>query len=658
MFFLKILAKKKFLVIVFFLLVCSSCGKSPSSFTLWRFIDHLSLENIVKTPLSNYSSLAEIEESFYPSFSFPLEDEGVGENPYHLKRKLRLGGRDINVIFAPPQSKYSFSLGYPEETKLELGMGVVRKENSSSQKREDVDKGILFMVTLEVRGREDIIFQKYLELNSSSEGPVLSTYKLDLPYWSSQAKLSLITRGQSNSWGFWFNPLLSNHNIKNKKKNPNIILVSIDTLRADHLGCYGYKRNTSPHIDYLSSQGVLFENVYAPSPWTLPSHISLLTSLNGVHHQVYNQDEKMDPSIVTLADVLRQNQYFCSAFTGGGFLSPIYGFSKGFDSYTQTGGGILKRDSAERLGQTVCNWLDRNKDNNFFLFLHTYQPHDPYNSPSPYNTMFLAHNAPWRSINLLHYLGGKNGVFKPLSPEKRGNIIGLYDGEIRYTDEKLVKPLLKKLKQLEIWEQTMIILTSDHGEEFYEHKGWEHGHTLYDELLKVPLVIKFPEGKFAGQRIQGIVRLIDVMPTILDQLNINFAHYNLDGKSLFPLIKGKEEKDRIFLADLGSNVVGSHIPQKIAINRGKIKLILNHKFSKEDKEFFTYPPPEIDPVEVYNLEKDALETHNIAEHYPQFVHQLIKQINGLYEQAQKRKKFKPKINERTEQQLRALGYIR
>ncbi|MBS3818803.1 sulfatase [bacterium] len=466
--------------------------------------------------------------------------------------------------------------------------------------------------------------------------------------------MSFITRGSQSSLGFWFNPVLYTPS----KKKPNVILISLDTLRADHLGCYGYERNTTPHIDSFSSQSALFSNVYTSSPWTLPSHVSLLTSLFGVHHQVYNEDEKMDPSMVTLADVLRQESYFCSAFTGGALVSALYGFSKGFDSYRQTARGFWRKDAAEDVGQKACHWLERNKEKNFFLFLHTYQPHNPYSSPSPYRSLFLSDDPEWKSIDLLHHLGGKKGVFKALSPRERRNIINLYDGEIRYTDEKLVYPVLEKLKELGLYEQTLIVLTSDHGEEFYDHKGWEHGHTLYDELLKVPLIIKFPQGRFAGEKIDSIVRLVDIMPTLLEELGIPYSDYELDGRSLIPFLEGKESQDRVFLADKGDNIVGSHIPQKISMNKGSKKLILNQEFNLQEKNFFTFPPPAVEPVEIYDLDKDPEEKQNIADQNSTLAHQIIKAINDLYEEAKKRKKFKAQIDKETEEQLKALGYIR
>jgi arylsulfatase A-like enzyme len=366
----------------------------------------------------------------------------------------------------------------------------------------------------------------------------------------------------------------------------------------------------------------------------------------------------MDPTLLTLADILRQNDFFCSAFTGGGLVSSDYGFSKGFDTYQEAEGGVLNKDSAEQVFRVVSEWLDKNKDKNFFLFIHTYQPHGPYSCPSPFDTMFLGKDPIWRALDLLEYLGGQEGIFKQLPENERQNVIGLYDGEIRYTDEMLIKPLIEKLKKMNLYDQTMIIFTSDHGEEFYDHGAWDHRHNLYDESLKVPLIIKFLDSKFRGKKIESITRLIDVLPTIMEELNIDFSRLDIEGKSLIPFLKGKERGDRTFLADIGDYVLNSHIPQKITMNFNRDKLIINKQFSQEDLDFFLSPPPHTPPVEFYDLGKDPFEKKNSVAEKSKLISQLVQKINEIYKNAKKRKTGKAEIDEKLREQLRALGYIR
>ena len=649
--------KKKALIFLFPLFFLSNCAKSPlSEFKLYRLIDNLDKENIIHSPLIQISKESRESNRNFPLKSHQILDLGSGDNPFGIKRKLKLGGAEINVLFSPPKSKFTFSLNIPENSVLEFGIGNVRDENSEEliKSTGNEEGGATFLISFETKGRKKTIFQKHVPFPDKDEKHSFSRHCIDVPYTQEDVELSLVTEGGEHNFSFWYNPVL----YRKERSLRNIILISIDTLRADHLGCYGYNRDTSPNIDSLASDSALFLNTYASSPWTLPSHVSLMTSLHGVHHQVYYDREKMDSNILTMADILRQNNFSCSSLTGGGFVSSVYGFSKGFDTYHDGVGGVFQQDSAGLLFRVVSEWLDREKNKNFFLFLHTYQTHNPYACPYPYKTMFTREGAKWRHIDLVSYLGGKPGLFKRLPEEERQNIIDLYDGEIRYTDEKLIGPLIGKLKEMELYDQTMIIFTSDHGEEFYDHKGWGHGHSLYDESLKVPLVIKFPGSKFKGKEIGNIVSLVDVMPTVLEEMGIDFSDLNIDGRSLFPVIQGKEKGDRKFLADIGSNVLNSRIPQKISINIGKDKLILNKKFSTKDLDFFLCAPPALKPVEFYDLKQDSIERKNIADKKSVLVNQIIQQINEIYSKAKKRKISRPEIDEELLEQLKALGYIR
>jgi arylsulfatase A-like enzyme len=619
---------------------------------LYRFIDHLTKENILLSPLMN----AREESSIFPSTSRPLEDAGSGENPWRIKRKLKLGGTDRNILFCPPETRLSFELENRGKWRLEFGIGILSEkeaEDDGAVSGEEKE-GANFMVSLEQEGKKKVVFQKYLPPPRDKTSPSFYWQRLELPDADGPVDITFITQGEKDNLSFWFDPVLYTP----QESARRIILISIDTLRADHLGCYGYPRETSPQIDLLASQGVTFLNTYASSPWTLPSHVSLLTSLHGVHHQVYYEDESLDPSLPTLADILRQRDFYCSAFTGGGFVSAVYGFSKGFDSYSDDAGSVFRQDSAEHLFRLASEWLENHKDKSFFLFLHTYQPHNPYACPYPFKTMFVKEGAPWRHLDLTSHLGGKPGIFVPLTDNERQNAIGLYDGEIRYTDEKLIGPLMDRLREIGIYEQTMVVFVSDHGEEFFDHGGWGHGHNLYDESLKVPLIIKFPDSLYKGQRISSIVSLVDVFPTILEAMGVNPSELTIDGRSLFSMIEGKEKKDREFLADIASNVLDSHIPQKITRSREKEKLILNQKYAQEDLDFFLSPPPSVAPVEIYDLGQDPKEQNNIANQRAELANRIIEGINRIYQEAKKRKTEKFQIDEELRKQLKALGYIR
>jgi len=651
-----ILRHAHFLFLSFLLILVISCSKTPSSeFPVIRLIDILRENNIEKSPILHIAG----EKVSHP-FSFlksdPLFQADSDSILKEVRRKIKIGGTSRNVLLAPPQTEFRFNLEIPEGSVLEFGIGVVSEETdvehsklSGSEKRE-----ISFLITLENEDGTKILFRKSHTVIPGQKRPFFLMHSLDLSQYQGEGRLSFLTEGDKNISAFLYNPVI----YKTSKNPQNVIIVSIDTLRADHLGCYGYSRDTSPSIDSLAQDSALFQNAYSTSPWTLPAHVSLLTGLNCVNHQVYMENDKIPRSLVTLTDVLRNNNFFSSAFTGGGFVSSAFGFSEGFDFYRETLSGIYNNQAAEWVGQEVVNWIDKNKDKNFFLFVHTYQPHNPYSCPAPYNSLFLGEDAKWEEVDLLKHIGGKKGIYKKLPENERQNIIDLYDGEIRYTDEKLIKPLIDKLKKTGLYDRSMIIITSDHGEEFFEHQGWEHGHSLYNELITIPLIIKFPGSKFRSQKKDGIVSLVDIMPTVVEELGLRVPDLDLDGKSLIPLLKGREKGDRSFLADKAGNLLNSHIPQKIATNQGRDKFILNKKYSPEDTDFFKYPPPVFSSVELYDLDQDHTEVSNIADKQPEKAKRFLDRINDIYQKAKKRAMEKVEIDKELLEQLKTLGYLR
>lgn len=646
--------KKPLIYLILSLFFLPLCGpqRSHSTFRILRLIDILKKENIEISPLSQLPQVDFSSDRIFPSKSIPLSDRGTGENPFFLKRKVKIFRESLNTLFAPPRSGYNFDLNVEEDTQLEFGIGLILDENTKVPDDSSEDQHVRFVIIVTSSNRQEVLFEEELKFPSIQDKQVYYHKSMDLSLFKGKCQISFQTSGKEGSLSFWVNPVL----FPRKKSRRQIILISIDTLRADHLGVYGYNRDTSPNIDSLASKSVLFRNVYAPSPWTLSSHVSLLTALNTIHHQVYREDERMDPDLNTLAELLREQDFFCSALTGGGFVSSVFGFAQGFDTFYERTDEVLLDKAAELCYRDTAHWIDENADKDFFLFIHTYQPHDPYSCPAPFKTMFLSENSKWSHLNLTGYLGGKGAIFRDLSQEERQNIIDLYDAEIRYTDEKLIGPLIKKLKDLSLFDQAMIIFTSDHGEEFYEHKGWGHGHSLCDESLKVPLIIKFPESIYGGLDIETVVSLVDVMPTILDTMGIdNDLILDWDGKSLIPVLKGKERKDRAFFADVGENILNLHLPQKMTTNEGTLKLILNKGIPQKNLAFFLYPAPSVKAVELYDLRLDPFETTNIVDEKPTIASRILAKIDSTYNQAKNRQPGKVVLDEELLRQLRALG---
>ena len=312
---------------------------------------------------------------------------------------------------------------------------------------------------------------------------------------------------------------------------PNIVLVSIDTLRPDHLSCYGYPRPTSPVIDRLASEGVLFANHISSSSWTLPAHAALFTALEDSVHGCTDTDRVLGPDAVTLAEALADHGYLTAGFFSGPYLHPVFGLAQGFETYGDcTSYGALLEDEAvdqwamdpgimRRSHRDVTNpivtgevlsWLASARQP-FFLFVHMWDVHFDFIPPPPYDSLFDPDYQGW--------VTGEDFFFDPrihrgMAARDLAHLVALYDGEIRWTDEHLGR-IVARLEDGDLLDRTVVVITGDHGTEFFEHGDKGHRKTLFDEVIRVPLVVRFPPALPAGVRVQAQTRAVDVAPTIL-----------------------------------------------------------------------------------------------------------------------------------------------
>jgi arylsulfatase A-like enzyme len=304
-------------------------------------------------------------------------------------------------------------------------------------------------------------------------------------------------------------------------KRPNVLLVSIDSLRRDHVHAYGYARETTPTIDRLAREGVLFEQAVSMSSWTLPAHMSLFTSMPPLQHGLTKVQRRLAREVQTLPRVFQANGYATAGFVACPLLSSSLGFAQGFDHYDDYTLPQNAPNAADR-GLTspgslalVNGWLDAwqrgGRAQPFFIFLHLWDVHYDYAPPPPYDRMFDPDYGGTMTGD--RFLANRE-IHPEMDPRDLAHVIALYDGEIRYTDDHLGR-LVDRLADLGLLDDTILVVTSDHGDEFFEHGGKGHGLTVYDELILVPLVVRYPPRIPAGQRIPGQVRHVDVGPTLL-----------------------------------------------------------------------------------------------------------------------------------------------
>ena len=311
---------------------------------------------------------------------------------------------------------------------------------------------------------------------------------------------------------------------KKSPSSPDIFLVTIDTLRADHVHCYGYELIKTPTLDALAKDGILFAQAFTPSPITNTSHTSILTGLLPSTHGVTDFAVPLATNNQTLAEALKSRGYSTAAFIGSVILDSkefAPGLDRGFDFYdnfphpvtTGSRWGRLER-RAEVVVQHTNVWLNAHPAAPHFVWIHLYDPHDPYEPPPPYSQIYKER---------------------------------LYDGEIAYADSALAG-LIASLKERGWYDRSLIVVVGDHGEGLGEHREQTHGIFLYDSTTHVPLIIKLPAATDSGKVVKSQVRTLDVFPTILDLLHIP-APERLDGESLRPYLSNTEENGRIVLGE-------------------------------------------------------------------------------------------------------------
>jgi len=440
---------------------------------------------------------------------------------------------------------------------------------------------------------------------------------------------------------------------------PTVILISIDTLRPDRLGCYGNHEPTSPNIDEFAGEAVLFTEAIAQAPSTLPSHATMLTSLLPEHHGAFfSRRTPVPDSIPTVATELRAAGYRTAAFTGGGQIAPEFGLDRGFDTYGVNVGGS-DFGSAVRAG---LSWLRESLDRPAFLFLHTYEVHHPF-TPEPSLLAVFDHGydgplPPEISKDLLHRI---NTDETAITDRDLIHILAAYDAEIRSVDGAF-GDLLVGLDELAMLEDSLLIFTSDHGEEFGEHGvvGW-HSHTLFDELLRVPLLIRFPGGWEGGKSIDHQVRLLDLAPTVLAAVGV-VPPSGFDGVDLARVIGGLPTPlSAVSQLDLPVGEV------ELSLRTRRWKLYPRRAFAG-DPFADDQPPLEVRirnlikrwrrPWALFDLQSDPGEHRDVVDLRPQVAGSLSRTL-GVLVGARPLPAPGPTVivDLATEERLRALGYV-
>lgn len=418
-----------------------------------------------------------------------------------------------------------------------------------------------------------------------------------------------------------FSPVSENipvHTGKEPINKPNVILITLDTVRADRMGFLGSRKGLTPHLDALANQSVVFERAYSQAPITPVSHATILTGTYPQYHGIRNFGDRLPPSVPFLPEVLHLQGYHTAAFVGSIILDPkngfASGFERGFDVYSagfhRQKTGERREASMQRRGeitlQLALEWLRQQKDGPFFLWFHLWDAHDPYNPPEPFRSRFS--NAP-------------------------------YNGGIAYVDDTVGK-LLDYLRSQGLYDNSLIAVAADHGESLGDHGELTHSIFLYDATIHVPLLFKFPGNRVARQRVAATASLVDLAPTVLEGLHLTPPE-TMQGRSLLPLVGSAHPESRPSLA------TGDHSERSFGWS-SLVSLRIG------DQLYVQAPKPEfydlaVDPDAKANL---YLTDRAKATRFAVQLNSLVKRISTGAPQA-----LQDGLDDKSREKLSALGYV-
>jgi arylsulfatase A-like enzyme/Tfp pilus assembly protein PilF len=407
---------------------------------------------------------------------------------------------------------------------------------------------------------------------------------------------------------------------KSGVEKPNVILMTLDTTRADHLACYGYPDISTPNLDSLAQKGVLFEQAAASSPLTLPSHCSIMTGMYPTYHGVrVNGNAALSEEQTTIAEVLSSQGYQCGAFIAAFVLDGRWGLKQGFQHYDDQFDlkkykhidlGAIQRPGDQVMDAALA-WLDGHKANPFFAWIHLYDPHAPYEPPEPY-----------------------------FSEYRRRGLTGLYDGEIAFMDEQIGR-CVDWLEKNRLGRNTILILIGDHGEGLGSHGEGTHGYFIYEYAVHVPFLVIAPFPELQGLRVSSQVRAVDVFSTLLELAKVK-SPVKVSGKSLLPLMFQPKKK-------IESYAYGESMAPNIQFGWSPLRLLRTPHYKYIDAP----------RAELYDLTQDADEQTNLFQQYPDIARKMKTELDRLVAETSKGAPTPQAANldKETMERLSALGYI-
>jgi len=463
---------------------------------------------------------------------------------------------------------------------------------------------------------------------------------------------------------------------------PNIVIIVMDPARADHFSCYGYNRPTTPNVDRLAQEGVLFEQATATAPWTLPSHASLFTGLYTAQHRTDRATPRLGGSLVTLAELLKGEGYQTAGFSNNPWVSPQGNFHQGFDLFE----GMWSRSSPlhrlapvwiatrlkDRLGEETSHssdaavtndrirwWMDRVRRGSspFFLFVNYIDVHTPYKPREPFRSRFLRDPHRFAAQGLKQGRLQRTAPPVHLDPITEGVLNDLYDAELAYLDAK-IGDLVGMLRDRGVLDQTLFIVTSDHGENLGDHHIVGHRFCVYQTLLRIPLIFRYPKAFPGGLRVKEPVSMIDVVPTLMQVVRPQGVPLppGLLGRSLLTA-HGEGSADRTLVSEYTAPV--SWIPKYRKWNPGMDEAYFTRNLKSVRRGNLKFIWGSDGLQELYDLGKDPMETVNLVDQQPDLARRMKEEAEQLFATLQPvgLAEESRSIDENLRRELRALGYV-
>jgi arylsulfatase A-like enzyme len=496
------------------------------------------------------------------------------------RRPVRLDDVMWRTLPAAPPSRLRYAVDVPRQGRLDFAVAVDPAHHG--------EPPVEFVLKVSREGREDTVWTLLLDPLNKPEHRRWVPARADLSRYAGPCELVLETRAFESAgvrMAYWGAPALTSE----RRPAPLVVVYLVDTLRADHTTPYGYHRDTTPELQRFAREAVLFEQAIAHASWTKPSVASLMTSLLPGRHRAVQLRDRLDDGLLTLPEMLQAKGYSTGAAIANSVIySAGTNFEQGFDFFAGLHGADnrpSKLVEAAGVVDEALRWVEARRGLPTFLYVHTMDPHVPYAPPPPFDRKYEPHPTPENPGN-----DPRTDFKEPLDRER---MIAQYDGDVAYGDQEFGR-FVRELAARGLFEDALIVFLADHGEEFQDHGQWLHGRSVFDELVRVPLLVKLPGGAGAGRRVTQQVQVVDVLPTVLHSQGLPVPRPPaVMGRPLQHVIEGTAQEAPA-VSEISHRTFVAH-----GMRTGRDKYV--RRFSPQDDELY------------FDLSRDPLEKNSVLE---------------------------------------------